>query len=501
MFTKAFQRNLRVSKFFNSRKIFGISRGDRSTNDIDSTPCVDIGGGNSINEGKFMDRSDFLFGPKEQRVTFRETGVHADIAAALEKCGKTKATLIQAKTFEAITKGKDVVIGAETGSGKTMAYMVPILHQLLLRKEEEERNEEDFSEALHISKNYPSVVVMVPNRELVLQVHGVVEELLSALQSGGITSEAFISQEDIWPYRDGDSPEILICTPAILSKFIRGPTILEEELFRCVKTVTFDEADMLLEGSFVKDVEKLLEAFKLTRRESIRRGDIGINDKVVQYVLSAATLPTYGLKSMDAYISKKFPLSVRLTSEHLHHHHPQIDQNWLKVRGSDVRDTERIDMIVKSLGDQPAGGSTMIFVNTAEAAVDLADALRVAEPSMEFGEFHKLMKNIDKQANLQAFREGKLAVLICTDAAARGLDLSTVRHVIQAEFALNVVQHLHRIGRASRAGKKGSATIIVDERGADLAASIQGALAQRRKEGETRESRGVSVESGDFEQN
>ena len=144
------------------------------------------------------------------------------------------------------------------------------------------------------------------------------------------------------------------------------------------------------------------------------------------------------------------------------------------MRGSDVRDTERIDMIVKSLRDQPAGGSTMIFVNTAEAAVDLADALRVAEPSMEFGEFHKLMKNIDKQANLQAFREGKLAVLICTDAAARGLDLSTVRHVIQAEFALNVVQHLHRIGRASRAGKKGSATMIVDERGADLAASIQG---------------------------
>ena len=481
MITSAFRVSRRAPKFPNSRIFSDVRRRGRSTDDVDSTPRVDLGGGQIASEGSLMDRDDFLFGLKEQRITFRQIGVHADIAAALEKCEKSTATLIQARTFEAIIDRKDVVIGAETGSGKTMAFMVPILHQLLTRKEDEERQETvdgDGSEALDISKNYPSVVVMVPNRELVLQVHGAVNELLFALQGDRITSEACTSQLDMWPYRDADSPDILICTPAILSKFIRGPNILEEELFRCIKTVVFDEADMLFEGSYLRDAEKVLEAFKLTRRESIRQGHIGINDKVVQYVLSAATLPTFGLKSMDAYISKKFPLSVRVSNEHLHRHHPQISQKWLTVGGNAITDGDRIDLITRAVGPEAAGGSTMIFVNTADAAVDLADALRQADPAVECGEFHKLMRNTDKQVDLKAFREGDIPVLICTDAAARGLDLPSVRHVIQAEFALNVVQHLHRIGRASRGGKEGNATIIVDERGRDLADSIQGVAAE-----------------------
>ena len=276
MFTRSIKLTTRCQK--SKRWALFASRaggGGGSTNEVNSTPHVDLGGNLAENMGISMDRDVFLFGEKEDRMTFKQIGVHPDIARALEQCGKTTATLIQTRTFEAITNDRDIVIGAETGSGKTMAFMVPLLHRCLSRKLSEV-HEEDGSEEVDISKNYPPIVIMVPNRELVLQVHAVVQQLLITLQEASghkITSEARISQLDRWPYRDGDSPDIFICTPAILSRFIRGPTILEEEFFRHVRHMVFDEADMLLEGSYLSDVEKVLDAFRLTRRESIRRGE------------------------------------------------------------------------------------------------------------------------------------------------------------------------------------------------------------------------------------
>lgn len=101
----------------------------------------------------------------------------------------------------------------------------------------------------------------------------------------------------------------------------------------------------------------------------------------------------------------------------------------------------------------------MIFVNTAENAQLLAAALRQRDIRCE--EYHKLVSHNLKVEGFKRFVEGKTPILVCTDAAARGLDIPSVKHVIQAEFALNVVQHLHRIGRASRAGALGHATNFI----------------------------------------
>jgi superfamily II DNA/RNA helicase len=114
--------------------------------------------------------------------------------------------------------------------------------------------------------------------------------------------------------------------------------------------------------------------------------------------------------------------------------------------------------------------STMIFVNTAENAQALATALRERKVPCE--EYHKLVHHDVKLNGFQKFAEGKSSILVCTDAAARGLDLPGVKQIIQAEFALNVVHHLHRIGRASRAGAIGHATNFFDDRSRELVASI-----------------------------
>lgn len=113
---------------------------------------------------------------------------------------------------------------------------------------------------------------------------------------------------------------------------------------------------------------------------------------------------------------------------------------------------------------------TMVFVNTADVASRLAGELE--KSGIQCAEYHKLVTDVEKQESLRRFREEEVSVLVCTDHASRGLDLPNVRHVIQAEFAGNVVQYLHRIGRASRAGVLGKATNIYDDRSADLVASI-----------------------------
>jgi superfamily II DNA/RNA helicase len=114
---------------------------------------------------------------------------------------------------------------------------------------------------------------------------------------------------------------------------------------------------------------------------------------------------------------------------------------------------------------------TMIFLNTAQAAARVQDALAQAGfPSVAF---HKEVRSSDREENLRQFRENQVPLLVCTDLASRGLDIPDVKQIIQVEFAPNVVQHLHRIGRAVRAGREGRAVNFFDEGSADLVESLQ----------------------------
>ena len=135
----------------------------RSTNsEVDSTPQVSLGGEEVGADETIMSQEDYLFGVVDKRSTFTNLGAHSSLARALESCGKRTATIIQSKTFSAVIGGKDVVIGAETGSGKTMAYMVPLVQRCLEAKfEEDDENREDKDELdeFNISKNYPKILV------------------------------------------------------------------------------------------------------------------------------------------------------------------------------------------------------------------------------------------------------------------------------------------------------------------------------------------------------
>jgi len=416
-----------------------------------------------------QDRESFLFGETSSRQTFRQLGVTDALCAALERCGKSTATSVQAKSFPVVLSGVDVVIAAETGSGKTFSYLVPLLQKCLERQSKLADDDIPAPDGDRPSRKYPSVVVLVPNKELCSQVQHMAQEVVDALAQVSevkVEVKAATAFTGRWPFTHEAGPEILICTPNFLSRFVKGGHAIEPELFRTVRHLVLDEADMLLEGSYLHYVEEVLSAFKLIRRQMISEGEIQVHETVLQHVLSAATLPSYGLRSMDKYIESHYPRAVKISNTHLHKHHPCIEQKYIQISDESLTSQSRIQAIKDAFVPSE---STMVFVNTAEAALQLAEALH--ENHVDCAQFHKLHPT--RQEELLQFRQGTVKLIICTDSAARGLDLPNVRHVIQAEFALNVVQHMHRIGRASRAGVAGRATSIFDPRSELMVASIK----------------------------
>jgi superfamily II DNA/RNA helicase len=197
--------------------------------------------------GNTIDPEEFLFGGTEERLSFAQMEVHPGLVTALAGIEKETATNIQRKSFAPIVAGKDTVIGAETGSGKTLSYMIPILHKLIATSDGEsadamtstdssavnESGEEDKGDLLvkyggDNVENYPRAIILVPNKELAMQVEDMVRPLLLTLEEAGIKDarghsievQAMTATEDSWPYRGRGNvcPQIMICTPLFIGK-------------------------------------------------------------------------------------------------------------------------------------------------------------------------------------------------------------------------------------------------------------------------------------------
>jgi len=415
--------------------------------------------------------NDYLFGDSERRKTFADLGLSDKMCSLLSQDGKSIATSIQQQSIPMILSGRDCVIAAETGSGKTLSYMIPILEKLINASEEDKAAENVY---------YPSTVILVPTKDLCHQVAKMTQSLIKHLDPENdrqISIDVVSGTTSDWPfYGRNHSPDIVVATPAFMANFVKGPAILDEDLFRLVKCIVLDEADMLLDGSYKRHVEQVMDAFKVTRRNMIREEILDINSKILQVILSAATIPTSGELSIEKYVKKKFPTAYRISNTHLHKHHPRISQSFVKTRNTDLFDEDFIGQVVdaikgsKELIGDTVHDPTMIFANTAEDATKLAVLLR--ETGIDCAEFHKRLLPDERENNIAGFRNGTIRALVCTDHAARGLDLPFVRHVIQAQFASNVVQHLHRVGRASRAGSLGKATNFYCEASSNLVNAI-----------------------------
>lgn len=346
-----------------------------------------------------------------------DTGFFGDIQlsrkviSAITEMGFEEPSPIQSKTIPLVMEGHDVVGQAQTGTGKTAAFGIPII--------------ESISDNRHIQ-----ALILTPTRELAIQVSEEITKIgrlkrIKALPIyGGQPIERQIRALKI-------GVQVVIGTPGRLLDHIRRNTIK----LNAVKMLVLDEADEMLDMGFVEDIETILQHIPSEDRQTL---------------LFSATMPHTILNLATKYMKK--PLTVTISKEQLTV--PLIDQFYYETR-------DKLEGLCRIL-DVEATEKTIIFCRTKKGVDELVASLQ-ARGYMADG-LHGDLSQAQRDRVMKKFREGKLEILIATDVAARGLDIEQITHVINYDIPQDHESYVHRIGRTGRAGKKGVAITFIQPR-------------------------------------
>ena len=416
---------------------------------------------------------------------FERAGMPARAVNAMREAGLRRTTEIQRLAIPALIAGKNAAILAETGSGKTFAYLLPILAQM---------TEPGRRGTKRSGRCCPAAVVLVPNVELGRQVSYSAELAAFWCANEGLPTPSVFSllgkekklvkpaakkksspgakkkkapttkagkaklsgdDEVIPEFRNAD---ILVCTPTRLLKLIKDEWVLLGRLCH----VVVDEADEMLSSGFADDLTELL---KITYDED------GVNkfDLPVQYVFAAATMRE-AQPLLDA-----FPGELEwVSSSQFGRVHPQLQVRVDDVRGDDAKFNALVEAI-----ERRRRYKSLIFANSPEDADTLVNKLD--EKGVVALAFHGKAK--ERGVVLDDFIAGDLSVCVCTDLAARGIDFPELHHVVQYGAAPSMEMHLHRCGRTARTGQEGPfyVTCIVDSHEEDIEETVARELGVKRR--------------------
>ena len=365
--------------------------------------------------------------------SFAELALDERLKRALDDRGYKTATPIQAGAIPVALEGKDVLGQAQTGSGKTAAYGLVVLHRVL----------KDGGEG-----NGVKAIVITPTRELAFQV---TEEIARLARHTPIRLLAVVGGQDIEIQIAAirDRVDVLVGTPGrILDLMYRGELDLGQVLIGVV-----DEADEMLNMGFVDDVEMILSCLPPER----------------QTLMFSATIPPRIRKLADGFMRDRVHVRVENTEATL----PDIDQRYVVVSPG-----ERFDVLRRAL-EGVRGKKSIVFCRTKARARQVAsrlggsvEGLGVLEGDMDQAERNRVMRR---------FRRGEVKVLVATDVAARGIDVKDVALVVNFDCPDDVDAYVHRVGRTARAGRSGAALTFVEPKEMKLLRAIErrvGALKQ-----------------------
>lgn len=345
---------------------------------------------------------------------------------ALEKQGFSEATEVQTKAIPAALAGRDVMVSAKTGSGKTAAFVLPMLNRLL---------------ASEAKNSGTRALILLPTRELALQTQKAFKQFaaFTHIKSGLIIGgEAFKYQ--IVTFRK--NPEVLIATPGRLVDHIQKGS----PDFSDLEVLILDEADRMLDMGFAEDMNIIAKACK----------------PGCQNLLFSATLEHRAISDIKNILND--PVSIVIDSHR--QGHSQIVQQ--KVLADDPAHKEKL---VTSLIKEEQASKVFVFCNTREQCQQLGISLNRGDLKADF--IHGEISQSERKQVLNRFRDDKLTVLVATDVAARGLDVSNVTLVINFTVPQNGDDHVHRIGRTGRAGQVGKAITLVSANEWNLQSSIE----------------------------
>lgn len=331
------------------------------------------------------------------------------IQKSLAQQGFTAPTPIQTQAIPVVLDGSDLVARAQTGSGKTGAYLIPLMSRLSENRDER-------------------ILVLVPVRELAEQVKQEVEKLGSAacLKTAVITG----GKSYRWQIKDTEQAQVIVATPGRLLDLMDSGSLPEFE----PSTLVIDEADRMLDMGFIDDVKKILEYFKGER----------------QTLLFSATYPREIMNLVKNFM--KDPVNVEVAQESKTN--LDITQRYAVVARMD-KEAALIRLLEAKSADK-----VIVFTNTKKGADDLGHELH------GIGITNLVLHGDTEQKNrekvIRAFKSGHARVMIATDIAARGLDIKDIGLVINFDVPKDFDTYVHRIGRTGRAGAKGEAISLVE---------------------------------------
>ncbi|MGG3282275.1 DEAD/DEAH box helicase [Paenibacillus solani] len=347
---------------------------------------------------------------------FADFGLEPRVLQAITELGFEEATPIQSQSIPIALTGKDMIGQAQTGTGKTAAFGLPLIHKIA---KEEERI---------------VALVMTPTRELAIQV---AEEIGKLSRFKGIRSLAIYGGQDIGRQIRAlkRKPQIIIGTPGRLLDHINRKTIRLDD----VQTVVLDEADEMLDMGFMEDIQSIL---KLVPEER-------------QTLLFSATMPPNIQKLASQFLNE--PEHVSVIPKHVSA--PLIDQAYIEVP-----ERQKFEALSRLL-DMESPELAIVFGRTKRRVDELAEALQKRGYSADG--LHGDLSQHQRDTVMRKFRDGSIDVLVATDVAARGLDVSGVTHVVNFDLPQDPESYVHRIGRTGRAGKEGTAWSFVTPREMD----------------------------------
>jgi superfamily II DNA/RNA helicase len=366
---------------------------------------------------------------KPESPTFAELGVRPEIVAALAEAGIERTFAIQELTLPLALAGEDVIGQARTGMGKTLGFGVPLLQRVVPPSEQPAANA--VGEAADRTKDVPQALVVVPTRELCVQV---AKDLADAGSKLGVRVTAIYGGRAYEPQlaalRKG--VDVVVGTPGRLLDLAEQRHLV---LGR-VKALVLDEADEMLDLGFLPDVERIMRMLPEQRHT----------------MLFSATMPGPIIALSRAFLNR--PTHIRAEEADQGSTHENTTQLVYRAHAMD-----KVELLTRVLQAKDRG-LTMIFARTKRTVQRVADDL--ADRGFAAAAVHGDLGQGAREQALRAFRSGKVDVLVATDVAARGIDVTDVTHVVNYQCPEDAKTYVHRIGRTGRAGKTGVAVTLVD---------------------------------------
>ncbi len=361
-------------------------------------------------------------------MSFDNLGLSDKVVTAVKSCGYSEPTPIQAEAIPHVLQRRDVLGLAQTGTGKTASFTLPMLTML---------------EKGRARARMPRTLILEPTRELAAQVeenferYGANHKLTVALLIGGVSFE----DQDKKITRGAD---VLIATPGrLLDHFERGRLLLTG-----VEVVVIDEADRMLDMGFIPDIERIIKLIPFTR----------------QTLLFSATMPPEISSLADQFLQNPVRVEVARPAS-------VVDTVKQKVVRAGGKPHEKRSVLRDQIDTADNLTNAIIFCNRKRDVATLARSL--LRHGYSAGALHGDMDQHSRLKTLDSFRDNEISLLVASDVAARGLDIPTVSHVFNFDVPSHAEDYVHRIGRTGRAGRSGEAVTLATSHDGKYMAAIE----------------------------